>query len=201
MRIYAYSRIDYGSKEDLNEYIDYFSDHGYHVPKKRLLLEEVTVDTPIVYRSTIINLINYSLEENDLLIVKGLDSLGSCFSEIFELVNMINDKNVRLVCLEFSKDEIKGNLKKIFFHFIKMGLDFEKKYKNNKKNAAKSNVVRKVGRPEILDSTQKEEVLQKFKKGYSVYSLAKEYSVTRTVIQRVLNKASEKLSRGIESNT
>ena len=53
-----------------------------------------------------------------------------------------------------------------------------------------------MGRPEILNDNQKEEVIEKFKQGYTIYSLAKEYSVTRTVIQRLLSK---KLIRCSES--
>lgn len=57
-----------------------------------------------------------------------------------------------------------------------------------------NNFVKKVGRPEILSLEQKKEVIAKFKKGYSVYSLAKEYSVTRTVINRLLEKASQEFN-------
>lgn len=53
--------------------------------------------------------------------------------------------------------------------------------------------INKVGRPEILNKKQKKEVLEKFKNGQSVYSLAKQYSVTRTVIQRLLVKSSENI--------
>lgn len=54
--------------------------------------------------------------------------------------------------------------------------------------------MKKVGRPEILNLEQKKEVISKFKQGYSVYSLAKEYSVTRTVINRLLEKASQEFN-------
>lgn len=195
MRTYAYLRIDPHNTKDPNIYLNFFNDQGYHVQKNRILLEEVTVDTPVAHRDRIINLINYGIEENDLLIIKGLDSLGSCFADIFELFRIISEKKIRLVCLDYSKNEIKGDLKKIFIHFLKLSIDFERKYKNYKKNNHKETTVRKVGRPEILNSEEKEEVLQKFKKGHSVYSLAKEYSVTRPVIQRILNKASKKFNR------
>ncbi|MDC5569234.1 recombinase family protein, partial [Acinetobacter baumannii] len=181
MRIYAYFRVGSGSSIEPSDYLDYLSKNGYQIQLNRLIFEEVSVETSIVYREKIINLVNYSLEEDDILIIKGLDSLGANFIEIEKFVNIINDKKIRLICLDFSKDEIKDNLKKIFFHFIKMGADFENKFS---KNSAERNIkTKRVGRPEILNSEQKKEVIKKFKIGHSVYSLAKEYSVTRTVIQ------------------
>lgn len=39
---------------------------------------------------------------------------------------------------------------------------------------------------------KKKQVLELFKRGESVYSLAKRFSVTRTVIQRILDKAAKK---------
>ncbi|WP_434279226.1 recombinase family protein [Acinetobacter sp. CE-15] len=193
MRMYGYFRVDPGLKEDLNEYYSFFNKYGYHIQQNRLICEEVAIDTPIFYRDKILNLVNYSLEEDNVLIIKGLDSLGASFSEIFEFINMIEARKVILICLDYSRNEIKGDIKRLFFHFIKMGADFEMNFKRNKKNNIKSDAVKKVGRPEILNYDQKKEVVEKFKKGLSVYALAKEYSVTRTVIQRLLNKETKRI--------
>lgn len=195
MRIYGYMRIDPGYKEDLSEYYSFFGKYGYTIQKNRLICEEVAVDTPIFYRDKIINLVNYSLEEDNVLVLRGLDSLGSNFIEILEFFNIIDSKKIVLVCLDYSVNEIRGEIKKIFIHFIKMGSNFEMNFKKNKKNNIKSIAVKKVGRPELLNIDQKKEVVDKFKKGFSVYSLAKEYSVTRTVIQRILNKESQKFNK------
>jgi putative DNA-invertase from lambdoid prophage Rac len=192
MRIYGYLRIDPGYKVDLSDYYAFFNKFGYNIQKNRLICEEVAVDTPIFYRDKIVNLVNYSLEEDNILIIKGLDSLGANFIEILEFINLIESKKITLICLDYSINEIKGEIKKIFFHFIKMGANFEMTFKKNKKYNIRSVAVKRVGRPEILNNEQKKEVIEKFKKGCSVYSLAKEYAVTRTVIQRLLNKESEK---------
>lgn len=194
MRIYGYLRIDPGCNGDLNDYYAIFNKFGYSIQKNRIVCEEVAVDTPIFYRDKIINLVNFSLEEDNVLIIKGLDSLGANFIEIMEFINIIDSKKITLICLDYSIKEIKGEVKKIFLHFIRMGANFEMNFKKNKKNNIRSIAVKKVGRPEILNFDQKKEVIDKFKKGCSVYSLAKEYSVTRTVIQRILNKESEKFN-------
>lgn len=188
MRVYAYVRVDPENNVEMGEYLDFFKKFGFEIPRNRLICEEVAVEIPMKYRDKIVNLVNYSLEENNILIVKGLDSLGSNFIEISEFLNIIEEKKIILICLDYSRNEIKGDMKKLFFHFVKMGADLEKSYSKNKRNYLKSNVVKRVGRPELLNDEQKIEVIEKFKKGHSVYSLAKEYSVTRTVIQRVLNK-------------
>ncbi|OUY07216.1 recombinase family protein [Acinetobacter populi] len=193
MRTYAYVRVDPNTQENFN-YLSFFQNFGYSIPSQRLIVEEVAVDTSIIYRDKLINLINYGLETGDLLIFKGIDCLGSSFDEIYNTVNTIEEKKITLICLDFSKKEITDDLKLIFFHFLKLCSSFESKLKNKRKgNHPSSSFVKKVGRPEILTANQKEEVLDKFKKGYSVYALAKEYSVTRTVIQRLLDKSTKSL--------
>ncbi|MFL9561036.1 resolvase, partial [Acinetobacter baumannii] len=182
-----YIRVEPNSSSESNCDFNIFSNYHYDIPCNRIILEEVKINIPILYRDKIINLINYMLEEGDLLIVSGIDCLGSNFEEILYLVNLIDKKNIKFICLDYSKMEIEGNLKLIFQHFLKICLDYEMKLNQLGKSQNK-NLVKRVGRPEILNSIQKEEVIEKFKKGYSVYSLAKEYSVTRTVIQRILDK-------------
>ena len=193
MRVYAYVRVDPNKQIDQAYFINCFKKHGYAIQNNRLLFEEVTVDTSIQYRDKILNLVKHNLEIGDVLIVKGLDSLGANFSEIKEMIHLIYQQEIILICSEFSKNEIKGDLKKIFFHFINMGCEFEQQVVSYKKEAKKTNISNKVGRPELLNAKQKEIVLNKFKKGQSVYSLAKEFEVTRTVIQRILRQFSEAL--------
>ncbi|WP_368579633.1 recombinase family protein [Acinetobacter pittii] len=188
MRTYGYIRVEPNNSSDSIFDIDFFNKYGYEISPNRIVLEEVSTDTPILYRDKIINLVNYGLEENDLLIVKGIDSLGSTFEEILYLVDKIEKKSIRLICLDYAKAEITGDLKALFQHFLKLCKEFELKVKQPRKQVANVSIKR-VGRPELLSPSQKEEVLNKFKRGYSVYALAKEYSVTRTVIQRILDKA------------
>lgn len=190
MRVYAYVRIDPNKQIDQAYFINFFKKHGYAIPNNRLLFEEVTVDTSIQYRDKIRNLVKHNLEIGDILIVKGLDCLGANFSEVKEMIHLIYQQGIILICSEFSKNEIKGDLKKIFFHFISMGCEFEQQVVSYKKELKKTNISNKVGRPELLNAKQKEIVLNKFKKGQSVYSLAKEFEVTRTVIQRILRQFS-----------
>ncbi|MDQ9037264.1 recombinase family protein [Acinetobacter seifertii] len=194
MRIYAYVRLDPNINYDIKMYIDFFHKYGYQISGNRLILEEVTINTSILYRDKIVNLINYGLEEGDLLVVESIDCLGGNFEEMCEIVSRIDKKNIKLICLDYSKTEIVGDLKIIFKHFLKICMTYESKLKNRKVDV-KNNFVKRVGRPEILNYNQKEEVLNKFKRGYSVYSLAKEYGVTRTVIQRVLDKATDLVSK------
>lgn len=142
MRIYAYVRVDPNTQENFN-YLTFFQKFGYSIPKQRLIVEEVAVDTPIIYRDKLINLINYGLEEGDLLVFKGIDCLGSCFEEIYNIVNTIEERKITLICLDYSKKEISEDLKLIFFHFLKLCFNFEAKLKKRKKG--NSNFVKKLG--------------------------------------------------------
>ncbi|MCU4313902.1 recombinase family protein [Acinetobacter bereziniae] len=190
MRAYAYFRTEEVSKEDFN-YADYLKKYGYEIPKNRFIFEQVKVGIPLNFRQNLIILINYTLESGDLLIIDGIDSLGSDFKEIYSIVSVIFKKGIRLVCLEFSKKEIKGDVKKIFLHFLKMCSDFDRKVKLEKMGGRKK--INKIGRPEILSKEKKKEIIEKFKNGQSVYALARQYSVARTVIQRLLSQAAENI--------
>ncbi|MBJ9947979.1 recombinase family protein [Acinetobacter bereziniae] len=190
MRAYAYFRTDEVSKEDFN-YVDYLKKYGYEIPKNRFIFEQVKIGIPLKFRQKLIILINYTLESGDLLIIDGIDSLGSDFKEIYSNVSTIFKKGIRLVCLEFSKKEIKGDVKKIFFHFLKMCSDFDRKVKLEKMGGRKK--INKIGRPEILTKKKKKEIIEKFKNGQSVYALARQYAVARSVIQRLLSQATENI--------
>ncbi|QRQ11544.1 helix-turn-helix domain-containing protein [Acinetobacter pittii] len=48
-----------------------------------------------------------------------------------------------------------------------------------------------MGRPEVLTHEQQLKVIELFQKGSSVYSIARKFSVVRTVIKRVLEKAKD----------
>lgn len=186
--MYAYIRVNPEQSVDFERYLTIFNSCGYSVNKNRCIVEEVIVSKSIVYRDKFLSLVSYALEEGDSLIVKSLDCLGSCFEEILNIFNKIDKKNIKLICWDYSTKEISGDLKTFFLHFLKICVDFEKMMGAQGARINQEKVYRKVGRPEILTDIQKNKVIELFKKGYSVYALAKEFSVTRTVIQRILNK-------------
>lgn len=191
MRTYAYIRIDPYDNIDKVKYISIFKDYGYNIQKNRLVLEEVLVSKSICYRNIFMNLINYSLEQEDILVIKSLDCLGNSFDEIYNTLKEIDEKRIKLICLDYSKSEINGELKVFFIHFLSMCKEFEKKFSLSNNIDIKN--TKKVGRPEILNEKQKAKVIEMYKKGHTVYGLAKNFSVTRTVIQRILDK-----SKGID---
>jgi len=187
MRTYGYIRVDLDSNIEKAKYISSFKDFGFNLQKNRLVIEEVLAQKSIYYRNSFLNLIKYSLEQEDTLVVKSLDCLGSSFEEIHNTINKIDEKRIKLICLEYSKNEIAGELKIFFIHFLNMCKLFENKI--NTSNIKKIETDRKVGRPEILTNEQKVKVIEMYKHGFSVYGIAKYFSVTRTVIQRVLDKS------------
>ena len=91
VRTYAYFRIDELSMDEFN-YADYILGYGYEIPKNRLVFEQVKIGIPLEFRHKLINLINYTLENGDLLLIDGIDSLGSDFKEIYSSVNFIFKK-------------------------------------------------------------------------------------------------------------
>lgn len=188
MRVYTYFRVNVFSEEK-DDYNRFLSMVGCKIPESRMILEEVKEDVSLKYRNKFLDLINHSIENGDYLFISGLDSLGSNFNEINSSLKLIFKKKVRLICFEFSGNEISGDIKKLFIHFFKMASDFEERVHESRKIVTNKNLKR-AGRPEILNNKQKDEVMALFKKGQSVYSIAKQFSVTRTVILRLISKKS-----------
>ena len=187
MRIYAYFRIDKLTVKK-NNYVDFINYYGYTVDRSGIIIEDVEINTTLELRYKFMNLISNTLKRGDLLIIEGIDSLGSSFKEIIHCINVLFKNEIKLVCLEFSKLELNGDIKKIIYHVFKLCSIFEEKIESVKKSGIRKSS--KVGRPEVLNSNQKDEIFKKYKKGKSINSLAKEYFVTRTVIQRLLSKFS-----------
>ncbi len=92
MRIYAYIRTN-SNIEDLGKekesFISLLESFNHKVHPNRVIFELVAVDKSIAIRNIFFNLINYSLEEGDFLIVKGIDCLGNSFQEILSTVILI----------------------------------------------------------------------------------------------------------------
>ncbi|MFL9507430.1 recombinase family protein [Acinetobacter baumannii] len=188
MRTYAYLRFDSYNHSDQISYSSFLREHGFNVQKNRVIIEEVGGEVSVIYRNKLNNLIEYSLENNDLLIVKGIDSLGSNFAEILKITHKLDQKGIRLICVDYSKYELTGDKKVFFLHFLKLCLAFETLTSKNNPKPISNYKFNKVGRPEKLTKEQKKEVMEKYKKGWTVYRLAMDFNVSRTVIQRVLDK-------------
>lgn len=192
MRAYTYFRVNEFS-EEMVQYSNFLSMVGLEIPKSRMIVEEVKNAVSLKYRNKFLYLINHSMRGGDCLFISGIDSLGSNFSEINSSIKLIFNKNIKLVCFDFSTKEINGDVQKIFIHFLELASDFEEAICHSKKIIPNKNVKR-AGRPEILNKKQKSEAMALFKKGQSIYSIAKHFSVTRTVILRLISKSSINIS-------
>lgn len=187
MRVFTYYRVD-DFFEDSNLYKSFLINIGVELPVNRMIVEEVKSDISLRHRSKFIKLINHSMKGGDVLLISGLDSLGCNFIEVYSSVSFIFNKKIRLICLDFSKNEIDGDIKKLFLHFLKLSSNFEEKVSLSRKIIIRK-AIRKVGRPEKLTKKQQSEALLMFKKGHTIYAISKHFSVTRTVINRLIEKS------------
>jgi putative DNA-invertase from lambdoid prophage Rac len=103
MRTYAYVRLEPNLQVESGKFLSFFNEYGYKIQRNRLVLEEVSVNKSIIYRDKFLNLISYSLEEEDVLVIKSIDCLGSNFEEILAITDKIHQKKIRLICLDYSK--------------------------------------------------------------------------------------------------
>jgi len=129
MRIYAYMRVNSNIDEldkEKESFISLLNTFNHKVPYSRVVLELAAVDKSITLRTIFFNLINYSLEEDDFLIVKGIDCLGNSFKEILSTIMLIEKKQIKLIILEYFNCELKESIRNNFIHFIEICISFEK---------------------------------------------------------------------------
>lgn len=186
MRTYAYLRTDCIMTDRITTYHSYLCSKGYDVQMNRVIVELVNADKSILYRDKFMGLINYALEQGNLLIVKGIDCLGQDYLEILNTIDIIDQKKIRLICLDYSLEELTGGIKITFLHILKLCRDFENMKIKKSENLNKINLHKKAGRPEKLSKKEIIEIIEKLKLGMSIYRLAKDYTVSATVIRRIM---------------
>lgn len=171
MRTYAYLRTNCIITDRITSYHKDLIVKGYSVLMSRIIIEAVEANKSIFYRDKFMGLINFGLEQGDLLIVKGIDCLGKDYIEILDTIQFITEKKVRLICLDYSFEELDGEMKFNLLHVLKLCKDFESMKIKKNESIPTINLNRKAGRPKKLNDIQITEINEKIKKWYECLSI------------------------------
>ena len=183
MRTYAYLRTNNMETDRFTSFHKELSVKGYNVQINRVILELVDANRSIFYREKFMGLLNYGLEQDNLLIVKGIDCLGKDYLEILNTIDLITQKKIRLICLDYSLEELIGDIKVNLIHILKLCEDFEIMKITNNESIITTGLKKNSGRPKKLSENQVFEINEKIICGVSMYRLAKDYNVSVTVIR------------------
>ena len=185
-RTFAYCRVSTVDQSCENQ-IHEIQAAGFHVDPRRVIAETVSGSTSAFERVGFRNLLN-RLEWDDVLIVTKLDRLGRNAMDVRATVERLAEMQVRVHCLALGGADLTSAAGKMTMAVIAAVAEFERDLLIERTNAglvrAKAQG-KKLGRPNSLTLEQQESVRLQRKQGMSHGSLAKEFGVSRSAIQRV----------------
>ena len=129
-----------------------------------------------------------SLREDDVLVVWKLDRLGRSLQHLIEVVNELEQRKIGFQSLTESIDTT-STTGKLIFHIFASLAEFEKGLIRDRVMAgleAAKKRGKKFGRPDALDTKQKEMAVAMFNGGAPKIDIAKHFGVTRQTIYALL---------------
>ncbi|WP_025194151.1 recombinase family protein [Enterococcus faecalis] len=143
------------------------------------------------------------VRESDIFMVEAIDRLGRNYDEIIQTVNLLKNKNVRLIITSLPiMAEAIGN--PLLDRFIKdlivqiLAMIAEQERTESKRRQAQGIKIAKMngiyqGRPKLYSPTAKDpqkravyrNIIEDLQKGTAISKIAKEYGITRQTVYRI----------------
>lgn len=145
----------------------------------------------------------YFVRESDIFMVEAIDRLGRNYDEIIQTVNLLKNKNVRLIITSLPiMPEVVGN--PLFDRFIKdlivqiLAMIAEQERTESKRRLEQGIKIAKMngvyqGRPELYSPTAKDlqkravyrNIIEELQKGTAISKIAKKYGINRQTVYRI----------------
>jgi len=108
MRIFVYCRCSTSEQDNDNQVIAIRSARTEfaNIPKNRIVKETISGSTQAMKRPLFSELVNSRLESGDTLVVLKLDRLGRDNIDVQQTVNLLEDKGIKLICLDLPISDI-----------------------------------------------------------------------------------------------
>lgn len=145
----------------------------------------------------------YFVRESDIFMVEAIDRLGRNYDEIIQTVNLLKNKNVRLIITSLPiMAEVVGN--PLFDRFIKdlivqiLAMIAEQERTESKRRLEQGIKIAKMngvyqGRPELYSPTAKDlqkravyrNIIEELQKGTAISKIAIKYGINRQTVYRI----------------
>ncbi|NSN97724.1 recombinase family protein [Enterococcus faecalis] len=145
----------------------------------------------------------YFVRESDIFMVEAIDRLGRNYDEIIQTVNLLKNKNVRLIITSLPiMAEVVGN--PLFDRFIKdlivqiLAMIAEQERTESKRRLEQGIKIAKMngvyqGRPELYSPTAKDlqkravyrNLIEELQKGTAISKIAKKYGINRKTVNKI----------------
>lgn len=185
-RTFAYCRVSTPDQHTDNQ-VQEIEAAGFKVEARRVVTETVSGSTAALERTGFRKLVD-RLEQDDVLIVTKLDRLGRNAMDVRATVEKLADEGVRVHCLALGGVDLTSAAGKMTMSVINAVSEFERDLLIERTQAGlkRAKAAGKIlGRPSALNATQQEAIRARRAQGASLGTLAKEYGVSRSAIQRV----------------
>ena len=185
-RTFAYCRVSTADQTTDTQIVE-IKTAGFDIADHRIITETVSGSVPAMERGQFSKLID-RMEAGDVLLVTKLDRLGRNAMDVRATVERLSASKIKVHCLALGGVDLTSAAGRMTMGVIAAVAEFERDLLIERTQSglrrAKENGTR-LGRPPALSDADQREVILKRLAGASLGSLAKEYRVTRSAIQRV----------------
>ena len=185
-RTFAYCRVSTSDQTTQNQIAE-ISAAGFHVEERRAYCETISGSMPAMERPMFKKLVD-RFDWDDVLIVTKLDRLGRNAMDVRATVEKLAGENVRVHCLALGGVDLTSAAGKMTMSVISAVAEFERDLLVERTQAGLRRAKaegKKLGRPKALNAQQVEKALRLRQSGSSLSTVALEFGVSRSAIQRV----------------
>lgn len=185
-RVFAYCRVSTADQTADNQILE-IQAAGFQLEPRRVISETVSGSTAAMERIGFRKLID-RLDWDDVLVVTKLDRLGRNAMDVRATVERLAEMNVRVHCLALGGVDLTSPAGKMTMSVIAAVAEFERDLLVERTQAGLSRAKaqgKKLGRPRSLTDEQTALARHRLASGASLGSVAKEFGVSRSAIQRV----------------
>ena len=189
-RTFAYARVSTFEQTTENQVVE-IRGSGYDIRDDRIVTETVSGSIAAMSRPAFAKLVD-RLERGDVLVVTKLDRLGRNAMDVRTTVEMLEERDVRVVCLQLGGVDLTSSSGKMTMSVIAAVAEFERDLLVERTQAGLSRAKRsgkRLGRPPALSRGQVKEIVERHAEGASLAVLANSYGVSRSVVHRALKAA------------
>lgn len=189
-RVFAYCRVSTSDQTTENQLRE-IAAAGFAVTPRRAVEETISGSVAASERPGFKKLLD-KMEADDILVVTKLDRLGRNAMDVRKSVETLAELGVRVHCLALGGMDLTSPAGKMTMSVIAAMAEFERDLLIERTEAGLSRAKaqgKTFGRPWSVSAAQMESIREKLARGFTVASLAKEYSTSRQTIMRIRDAA------------
>ena len=187
-RTFAYARVSTIQQETENQ-IKEIEAAGFVIEEHRIITEKISGSVPVARRKGFARLLD-KMEKGDVLVVTRMDRLGRNAIDVSTTVAKLEKIGIKIHCLALGGVDLTSSAGKMTMGVINHVAQFERDLliERTQSGLARAKSQGKIfGRPKILSSLQKDQIVQQLQTGNTVTSIARNFEVSRQTIMRVKN--------------